>query len=292
MIYLKPKFWKHSFLILVLSLLFSNSKVGSEPFSDWKFWNTASKSYVTIGDFLKTTESFDVVVWGEEHDDNDGHQKELQTFRALTETFPMSLSLEMLERDQCPLAEEFLTGKIPEKQFLSSTVHWKNFAEDYLPMVRVAKETFSPVVCANAPRRYVNALSRKGIISYMDFSDAVMKWLPEAHTLTQNVEPFYQSRLRDLFANAAHGTSAENMLLAQYLWDQTMAESVSRELFRSGRKVFHVNGRFHSDYGGGLVYRLRQMGHKVLVISAFQGTLPSASDSPDLADFVILTSSR
>jgi uncharacterized iron-regulated protein len=87
--FFKPKFWKLSSLVLVLSLLFSSSKVGSEPLPDWKLWNTATKSYVTLGDFLKTTESFDVVVWGEEHDDNDGHQKELQTFRALTETFPM-----------------------------------------------------------------------------------------------------------------------------------------------------------------------------------------------------------
>ncbi len=286
------KSWMFLSFAILGFLSFTQREMTAEQNLGWKFWNVSEAKFESVDIFLQTVESYEIIVWGEEHDDSDGHQKQLQVFRILTETYPMSLSLEMLERDQCPLTEEFLSGKIPEKQFLSSTVHWKNFAEDYLPMVRIAKESYSPVVCANAPRRYVNAISRKGMMSYMDFNDAVMKWIPEAYTLSQNVEPNYQDRLRSMFANAAHGSGSENMLLAQFLWDQTMAESISREIFRSGRKVFQVNGRFHSDFGGGLVHRLRKMGHKVLVISAFSGTIPPATETPSIADFVISTSSR
>jgi len=60
----------------------------------------------------------------------------------------------------------------------------------------------------------------------------------------------------------------ESYFRAQQVWDATMAGSIVRASFRHD-KVVHVVGRFHSDFDGGLVQRVRarKPWAKVLTIS-------------------------
>ncbi|TGN18958.1 ChaN family lipoprotein [Leptospira idonii] len=278
------------FFLLFPFLLFADG----EGKGDVQIWKSKTKEKVSWESVLKEAESFDVILWGEEHDDSPGHRAQLEFFRRLTEVLPTSLSLEMLEKDQQTIVDEYIKGVISEKHLLTSTFHWKNFTEDYFPLVKHAKETYSPVVCANPPRRYVNALARKGIVAYMDFSQEAHRFLPEAYTLGLHISPDYLTRLRSLFQGheKGQGPNPEHMILSQFMWDQGMAESISREIYRSGRKVLHLNGRFHSDFEGGIAFRLKKMGHKVLVISAFPEGKEEESNFEKIADFVILTKRR
>ena len=252
---------------------------------------------MTWQDLLKEMENFDVMLWGEEHDDGIGHIAQIEFFKKFSDKFPSALSLEMLEKDQQMLVNEYSSGYIPEKQFLEGIRLWKNFQTDYLPLVKIAKESYSPIICANPPRRYVNAIARKGIIAYMDFGNEAHYFLPEAYTLGLYQSETYLAKLRSMFQSShtsgAKGIpSPESMILAQYMWDQGMAESVSRESFRSGRKILHINGRFHSDEEGGLTFRLRKMGLKVLVVSVFPEGKEENANFSKIADFVILTNGR
>lgn len=279
-------------IVLVLFLSFTNwmpvTPEGSRKGMD--FWSPKDQRVLTWDEVTEKIKESEVVVWGEEHNDDPGHLAQLQLWTALTERDKWTLSLEMLEKDQSLVLADYLSGAISEKQFLQGTVHWNNFAKDYLPLVRHAKEAGLGVVPANTPRRYVNAIGKRGLLAYSEFSEEAMRYLPAAYTLTQMVEPSYEERLRQVFFGNEHGIGSTGMLLAQYAWDQGMAEAISRERFRSGRKIFHLNGRFHSDFGGGVVFRLRSMGHKVLVISAFPGKKEEVDGG--IADLVFLTSDR
>ncbi|WP_411821578.1 ChaN family lipoprotein [Leptospira sp. 'Mane'] len=283
------------FLALVLPV------VAEEEIATFKVWNSKTKSYGNVSEILLQAEGYDVVIWGEEHDDAEGHKAQLDFFKKFTFGFPkVTLSLEMLEKDQQLILDEYVKNIIPERQLLSGSSHWKNFASDYFPLVKHAKESSSFVVCANPPRRYVNAVARKGMNAYSDFSNEVHHWIPEAHTLGQNISPVYQIKLSSMFQVdhsqdpkvSSNMPSPENMILAQFMWDQGMAESISREVYRSGRKVLHLNGRFHSDDEGGVAYRLKKMGHKVLVLSVFPEGKEEEGNFSKLGDFVILTKSR
>jgi len=253
------------------------------------FWQSRTGTFLSLEEAFPDLSQVEVLIWGEEHDDALGHEKQLEFLTKLHPKFSLILSLEMLERDQQEIVQDYLSGAISEKSFLSTTVHWNNFAKDYLPLIRFAKENSLPVVAANPPRRYVNAIARKGLSAYRDFSKEALAYLPPAYSLNQFVSPSYQERLRSIFSEGSHGGS-ESMILAQHTWDQGMAESISRAIFQTGRKVLHFQGRFHSDYNGGVAYRLRSMGHSVVVLTA----LPEESSSldPEIADFVILTRSR
>src|SRR3954467_8455063 len=68
--------------------------------------------------------------------------------------------MEMFERDVQIVLDEYLSDLITEQHFLASSRPWGNYKTDYRPLVELAKEKHLDVIAANAPRRYVNMVSR------------------------------------------------------------------------------------------------------------------------------------
>lgn len=138
----------------------------------------------TLDDVLAAMNAVEVVFVGEQHDDPVAHylQAELltQTYARLAENAarPMALSLEMFERDVQLILDEYLADLITETHFLRSSRPWKNYETDYRPMVEFAKAHGMPVLAANAPRRYVNRVSRKGPASLDSLTVWGKSWLP------------------------------------------------------------------------------------------------------------------
>ena len=140
---------------------------------------------VTLDDVLAAMNAVDVIFIGEHHDDPVAHylQAELltQTYARQAQneaTRPMALSLEMFERDVQLILDEYLADLITETHFLRSSRPWKNYETDYRPMVEFAKAHAMPVLAANAPRRYVNRVSRKGPASLDSLTVWGKSWLP------------------------------------------------------------------------------------------------------------------
>lgn len=282
-----------SSIFLVLLLAFGIS--AEEVTLPVQIVRTSTVETVSITEILKESSQYDVIVLGEEHDNGDLHRFYETLYKSISEVESTSLSLEMLEQDQQILVNEFTKGTISESHFLSSITHWKNFKSDYLPLVVIAKEKKFNVVAANPPRRYVNVISRKGLSAYRDFSDLAIQYLPPAYSLEKYLTEDYKQRLNALFAEGhggGHGPTNQYLVLGQATWDQGMAEAISREFYKTGKKVVHLNGRFHSDRKGGVVHRLREMGLSVLVISGFVKDREESREFAKIADFVILTNGR
>jgi uncharacterized iron-regulated protein len=77
---------------------------------------------------------------------------------------------------------------------------------------------------------------------------------------------------------------------AQSLWDWTMAESVVRAVDAGARPVFHVIGRFHSDFRGGTAQAIAKLrpGTKLIVISVVDADSTSVREEDEgRADFVV-----
>ena len=86
-----------------------------------------------------------------------------------------------------------------------------------------------------------------------------------------------------------------NLIVAQSLWDATMAYSISNYLKKNkGKKVFQVNGRFHSDEGFAIVSQLKKYSPKIksLVISTGEDdSFPNIdwNKHKHLGDYMIIT---
>ncbi|MFQ5537297.1 MAG: ChaN family lipoprotein [Gemmatimonadota bacterium] len=268
-------------------------------------------------DLLEAFRTADVVLVGEEHDDAVGHRVELAlvgaAHQAVAEPAGRTLvvSLEMFERDVQPVLDEYLAGLITREHFLKSARPWPRYETDYAPTVEYARARGLPVVASNAPRRYVNRVTRLG-------PDALRDLPPEArsHLAPLPYDPpstRYRAQWDSLMTamprqgGAGEGAArhrrarrpeADPMrfaLDAQALWDATMAHSIARALqAHLGALVVHIAGSFHVERGTGIVEHLRRYrpGTRVLTVviqpSEDIDRFEKAKHS-GLADFVILT---
>lgn len=274
-------------LILILTL----SLYAEENYPiifDAKSWSQVG--FEEIADRFQTV---DVILIGEEHDDKIGHAEKLRLVRFLSERQKLIISMEMFERDQQIVLNEFLFGLIDEKIFQNDIKLWNNF-EDYKPIVLFAKENKIPILASNAPRRYVRMLSRNGLEELYKFPTSSRKLFAPIYM----IEPYRQEAYENkIFGSIAGHTNEKlgmkNMILAQNLWDATMADSIVKSLDKKRTKIIHINGRFHSDEYMGVTHRLTQLGIKVLTISMFvnrTADLPNQSQLKKYADIIYITS--
>jgi uncharacterized iron-regulated protein len=243
----------------------------------------------------------DVVFLGENHDDIVAHKLQLEIFSRAIEKYgaerKIALSMEMFERDVQTEVDEYLKDLISEQHFLSSSRPWGNYKTDYRPLVELAKEKKLPVIAANAPRRYVNMVSRNGRESLNALSPEAKKWLAPL-PFGQATES-YRKKFAALMGGAGdanHGLS--KITDSQSLWDATMAYSIGEFLKRNKHPlVVQLNGSFHSENRWGIPDHLVKYRSKtkflVVTIRYEQDFTKFDKDKHTwLGDFVILTDAK
>ncbi|EPG66164.1 ChaN family lipoprotein [Leptospira wolffii] len=280
-------YFRKILLVLVLpSLVFAEEA----PISSPEIYDTKTKTRTSWASIEERVKDADVIVFGEEHNDSKGHAWKLEALKRLSAKYPISLSLEMLERDQQRSVDEFARDEITEKGFLNSGKFWPNYQTDYHPLVMFAKENRIPILAANAPKKYVNLVSSKGIGALYKIRSP---YLPPRYLYKMHRQKEYEELVLSAMSGHSVGMNfdPEKFLDSQYVWDASMSDAIANAFYANGRKVFQVNGRFHTDSGLGLTHRLRQYGLKVLVLSIFPGFEGENLTDKDwaLGDFVILS---
>src|SRR5690348_1037236 len=209
---------------------------------------------VTLDAIVAAMAKNEAVFLGEQHDDSAGHAVEKEIFRRAVEKYSgqrrVALSMEMFERDVQIVLDEYLHGLISEQHFLLSSRPWPNYKTDYRPLVELAKEKHLDVVAANAPRRYVNMVSRNGRDSLNALSDQAKAWL--APLPYPEPSDAYKTKFTALMSGNAGDPSpmanSPNLIYSQSLWDATMGNSVANYLDKhKGALVIQLNGAFHTE---------------------------------------------
>ena len=237
-----------------------------------------------------------VVFFGEEHDDSLGHvaQFELMKLLQARNPKPLALSLEMFETDCQTVLNEYLSGFINEDRLLKDARPWPTYQQHYRPMVELAKAKGLAVVAANAPRRYVSLVNRRGRASLDSLAKDAKKWLPPLPFDT--LDGAYYQKFSKLMGG--HGGFSPSFYHSQSLWDATMAYNIAQALKQNkNQQVYHLCGRFHSDEYLGTVAQLRKLRPKTVIktISCFSERSradETAQGLPRLADFVIITNPK
>ena len=250
---------------------------------------------------VKTLDGVDVVFLGEQHDDAVAHALQAEIFkRAVAQylaTRKVALSLEMFERDVQIVVDEYLKGQISEAQFLASSRPWGNYKTDYRPLVELAKEKRLTVIAANAPRRYVNMVSRGGRETLNGLTKEAKKWLaPLPYGEPSDV---YGKKFKALMGPSPEAQMGIDKILAsQSLWDATMANSVANYLKKNKRSlVVHLVGAFHTESRLGTVEHLlkyRKNAKALVVTMRYEDDFKTFDKTKNtgIGDFVILTDSK
>jgi uncharacterized iron-regulated protein len=292
----------------LLFCLFSFGAFAQEGLTEknYRIYDTRLGKEVKLADIVESMTQNDVLIFGEEHNDSVTHFLQHKLFSLLFARFgsDVVLSMEMFDRDVQPVMNEYLQGFIREKNFKKDARSWSNY-KDYRPMVEFAKENKLPVVCANAPSRYTNMAGRLGQESLKKLPRQTQQWLAPLPYDTAAGAYYEKLTGLSLHAPASNDTAKKklpamnmgnfNLVVAQSLWDATMAYSIaSYWKANKKKKIFQVNGKFHSDERFAIVTQLGKYAPKAKVI-----VISSASDEkfPDIqwsdyqkeGDFVIIT---
>ena len=212
---------------------------------------------------------YDVVFFGEYHDQGEIHQAELELLQAIHKVKgeKLALSMEMFEADNQTKLNDFLAGSLSEEDFLATSRPWPNYKTDYAPLVNFAKEKKMPVIAANVPR-FLAAHVAKNNASTEDVEAQYQQWLPK-HTYAP--EGAYKDKFYAQMSSPAAPMKMPPQRLAavyaaQCLKDDKMAESIAA--FSDEHKnmqVLHINGCFHSDAYLGTAQKLEALRPKLKV---------------------------
>jgi uncharacterized iron-regulated protein len=197
--------------------------------------------------------SYDVLFFGESHDDSLDHRMELRLLHYLDslKRGKLKLGMEMFETDQQLVLDEYLNDLLSDKYFTSQCLFWSNYKSDYHPLVRYARDSSLQVIGTNAPNRYAKMVYYYGD-EYLHLASKQAKIyfvMPSKFdsTLTTYAEI-------KQFVPPRH--NATNLLKSQVLKDATMANSIIQN--RSKKELFfHINGSYHTKNGEGIIWHLK-----------------------------------
>lgn len=291
------------YLFICLFLLNSIQVNAQLTEKNYKIYSVKLSKEVQISDIIEDMNAYDVLFYGEEHNDSVTHYLESKIFESLFQKYQsnVALSMEMFERDVQPVMNEYLTSEIREKNFKKDARTWSNY-RDYRPMVELCKINKLDVVCANAAGRYSNLAGRKGQKALMALPIESKKFFAPLPYDTASGK--YYDKLMGLShdpndtakkATPVMGMSGFNLVMAQSLWDATMAYSISEYLkLHKIKKVFQVNGRFHSDEGFAVATQLKKYSPKTKILIISSGSDESFPNIKwdnyrNLGDYIIIT---
>ena len=272
---------------------------------NYRIYSVREGKEISIETVIYEMQNADVLFYGEEHNDSVTHYLEKTIFEKLYTAFGnnLALSMEMFDRDVQNVMNEYLNDYIREKHFKKDARVWSNY-RDYRPMVEFAKEKKLDVICANAPSRYSNLAGRSGQKALEKISkEAKQNFAPLPYDTASG--KYYEKLTGGMSGHSATDTSKNkvpvmnmggfNLVNAQSLWDATMAYSISEYRKRNkNKKIFQVNGRFHSDEKFAIVEQLKKYNPKTktLVISSGSDTdftKPEWEKLKNQGDFIIVT---
>jgi uncharacterized iron-regulated protein len=246
-------------------------------------------------DLLDAVAWAEIVILGEAHNDDVAHQVQLAVVEDAFDRWPRAmLSMEMLERDEQVLVEDYYDGIIDTDTFVRLTFseNWGGkggWAKWYQPIVDAAMLRGNRLIAANAPRRYVRMARLQGYDAMRALPRERRAFFELPRSLPRSR---YFERFSEVMSHIEEPDALEAMYRAQLVWDATMARSIVRLRPSRDAKVIHLVGRFHSDFEGGLVQEIRRHRpwSRILVVSMHQfDSLELREEDVGRADVVIYT---
>ncbi len=255
-----------------------------------QFSDANSGKALNAAQLAQKLKKYDVVFFGEYHDQAEIHTAELELLQAMykVQGNKLGLSMEMFEADNQEKLDTYLAGAMSEEDFLANSRPWPNYRTDYAPLVKVAYDNGLPVVAANVPRFLAAHVAKNGG-STDGIDTQYTKWLPK-HTYAP------EGAYKDKFYGQMNSPEAPMKMpparlaavyAAQCLKDDKMAESIAAftDIFPTFQ-LLHVNGCFHSDAHLGTVQKLEVLRPKLKVAVITPMERKHAGNKAD-GDFVV-----
>ncbi len=278
-------------LLFSILLVFSLSPLFSQDKPAYQLYDAEGKK-VKYAKCLKALEKAEIVLFGEIHNDPIAHWLQLETTKDLhrLREGKVMMGMEMFERDNQLLLEEYLGETISEKYFEEEAKLWSNYKTDYKPLVLFAKAEQIPLIGTNIPRRYANVVFHQGIEKLEDLSEEAKSYIAPLPIEVDLDLTIYREMLEMMGGHGSSDDSNSNFPNAQAIKDATMAWFISKHML-ADHLFIHYHGAFHSEHGEGINWYLqkyRPNTQALTITTVYQADISQLEkENRDKADFII-----
>lgn len=238
-----------------------------------RIWDTHAGKFITLQE-LKA-EAGDIIVVGEDHATEGNtadpettihHDNQMRLIKHLqmsvsTEGLSLSVGMEFLTYTFQSFVDQFLSGTLPESDFLREA-HWNsNPFEFYRKQILSSADSGGKTIALNIPAEIAGKVAHAGPYSLTTEERALLP------PMWERGNDAYFERFAEAMKDHVPSDALENYFWAQSLWDNTMAWKAHeyRKTAPSDVMVIIVGG-FHVEYGGGLPFELRKLGAQVKTV--------------------------
>lgn len=225
--------------------------VVSAQVQPYKIFTSEGKE-ISFEKMSKSLQKTDVVLFGELHNNAIAHYFQVKVAKSLhaDKSKKLIIGAEMFERDQAEILQNYLKGKLDEKEFEKEARLWNNYKTDYKPLLNFAKENNINYVATNVPRRYASLVYKKGVEALDTLSMQEKSWIaPLPFPYDKNLPGYV--KMMEMFKDSNHAN--ENFPKSQAIKDATMAHFLVTEL-QPNSIFLHLNGSYHSDNFEGIAW--------------------------------------
>jgi len=296
---------------LIFGILFSNcvkkvplppwiSKISmlQTPIGPEKIFRLPEGDQITFKELLKGLQATRVIFVGESHDQIEHHRIQARLLQDLiAEGKEVGIAMEMFARSQQSILDQWVQGFLTEEEFLKE-VQWETtWGIDYglyRDILDKARTHQIKVLGLNVQRELVRRVAQNGI---KKLSSEDKRELPEMDLTDQR----HRAYIKFIYKNHQGGAAEdfENFYMAQSLWDESMAETLSDYLKSSdgkGKTLLVFTGSGHVVFGLGIpnrFYRRTSIPYQTIVLKAWEEKLdedfPFTEISSPFANFLWIT---
>ena len=227
-----------------------------------------------------------IIYIGERHDRFAHHINQLQIIKKMHNAgYKLAVGMEMFQKPFQQVVNDYLAGRIDEREFLQKTEYFSRWRYDYnlyKPIIDYIKQQNLPLVALNIQGDISRKVAREGIYS---LSEKEKKQLPGSMDLSNER---YRRNLNEVFP--LHKGQAELkdfsfFLQAQILWDEAMAESAQQFLTGNPEsKLVILAGNGHIIHKYGIPERLYRRNHEPFTV-----VVQDEEIEDGIADYVLMT---
>ncbi|MBW6480087.1 MAG: ChaN family lipoprotein [Bacteroidales bacterium] len=275
-------------LLLIAATIFSISTLSAQNLKAYQIFDKNGQP-VTFSNIVDVAVESDIVLFGELHNNPISHWLQLELTMALHKHTSENLvmGMEMFEADDQLIIDEYFSGLISERNFLSEARLWNNYNTDIRPLLEFARENELLFIATNIPRRYAALVNREGFEGLEKLSSEALRFVAPLPVAYDPELPGYKAML-EMTGMPAHAN--ENFPRAQAIKDATMAHFIMKN-FSPGNTFIHFHGAFHSNNYEGIVWYLQRLQSdlKLMTISTVEQDQVGELNEEYLnqADFII-----
>ncbi|HEY9203060.1 MAG TPA: ChaN family lipoprotein [Sulfurimonas sp.] len=227
-----------------------------------------------------------VVYIGEQHTEFSSHLNQLKIIKAMYRQNPnLAIGMEMFQQQFQKHLDDFIAGKISEKEMVAKTEYFKRWKYDYelyRPIILFAKEKSIPIVALNIDREITKKVVNGGFDS---LSSEQLEVIPDSIDFEN---PKYVEQLRGIFGmhQSKSFKNFDEFYHAQLLWDESMAENMVEFMKKNPDYSMAVlAGNGHIMHGHGIPKRAHRRG-----IADYTIVLNHTNPEPGIADYLLYPS--